>query len=55
MTLHLHTLESIFKMSCGAKKRMAIYFLTLKSIFVMLKGAKNDNVYTNFGLNLCNA
>ena len=33
---------------------MTMYLLTLGSIFVMCKGARNDNVFTYFGVNLCN-
>ena len=33
---------------------MTMYLLTLESIFVMFSGAKNDNVFTYFRLNLCN-
>ena len=33
---------------------MIIYFLTLESIFIMPKGAKNYNVFTYFGFDLCN-
>ena len=31
-----------------------MYLLTLESFFVMSKGAKNNNVFTYFGVNLCN-
>ena len=30
---------------------MTMYLLTLKSSFVMSEGAKNGNVFTNFGVN----
>ena len=52
MTTYLLTLESLF-VNCLVVQKMALYLRTLESVFVLSKGA-NDNVFTNFGVNLCN-
>ena len=52
MTVYLLTLESIFVMSSSGKDGTELTYLM--SIFVKFRGAKNDNVFIDFGVILCN-